>query len=255
MVMAAAVPGPVALVGGDEFRPGNEPQDDVLVAAAHALGRDRPAYVIATAAVRQDPVRAVENARRWFSGRRLALAELPLRTRRAATLPETVEAARRGGFFYLCGGDPGIVATTLRDTQTWAAVLGAWRVGAALAGSSAGAMALGEWTLTRARMPGDMHREARPGLGVVPRLAVLPHFADFGHRWVESAQEVLRGRGAVLVGIDARTAAVWVDGEWRAMGAGGIVVITAGESRRHAAGERIEGIPSPLGIVPSRSGE
>jgi len=38
-------------VGGEEFMPGNELQDELLVRAARRLGEDRPAFVIATAAV------------------------------------------------------------------------------------------------------------------------------------------------------------------------------------------------------------
>src|SRR5215216_5689134 len=51
-------PGPLALVGGDELKRGNEPQDRVLVEAAG----DGPAFVLATAAGRQRPDMAVENA-------------------------------------------------------------------------------------------------------------------------------------------------------------------------------------------------
>ena len=50
--------GPLALVGGDELNPGNEPQDRVLIDAAGG----GPAYVLATAAGRQRPGQAVANA-------------------------------------------------------------------------------------------------------------------------------------------------------------------------------------------------
>jgi hypothetical protein len=56
--------GPLALVGGDELNPGNEPQDEVLVAAANG----GPAFVLATAAGRQRPDLAMRNARTWFRG-------------------------------------------------------------------------------------------------------------------------------------------------------------------------------------------
>ncbi len=49
------------------------------------------------------------------------------------------ERARVGRFFYLVGGDPGRVPTTLNGTPVWTAILEAWLGGAALAGSSAGA--------------------------------------------------------------------------------------------------------------------
>jgi cyanophycinase len=203
--------------------------------------------VIATAAVRQDPDAAVGTARQWLAGLGLGIEELRLRTRHEARSDATCAAASRGSLFYLCGGDPGIVPTTLDRTSGWRAVIEAWQAGAALAGSSAGAMALGEWTLIRARMPGDARREPRPGLTVVPRVAVLPHYSDFGQRWVDSAMAGLTGKGAVLVGIDARTAAFWADGTWTAMGTGSVVVIEGDAERRYSSGETITGIPQPAG--------
>src|SRR5919108_3351183 len=90
-------PGPLALVGGDEFRPGNQAQDELL--ARHALSRDGGgAYVIATAAGRQDPDRTVSTARGWFERFGLPVEELRLRTRRDAASERTVERARKGSF-------------------------------------------------------------------------------------------------------------------------------------------------------------
>jgi len=230
-------------VGGEEFLAGNEPQDERLVLAASRLGEDRPAFVIATAAVRQDPDRAVATARRWFAALGLDIEELPLRTRTQAGSSSVAAAAASGRFFYLCGGDPGLVVRTLSGTAAWDAVLGAWRRGAPLAGSSAGAMALGAWTLIRARMPGDARREARDALGVVPRVAVIPHYAGFGHGWVPSARST--APSATLVGIDERTAALWENGEWRVLGRGGVTLIGGGRERSFAAGQVIRGLPAP----------
>ena len=237
--------GPLALAGGNEFNPGNEAADGLLVRAAGSLGAGRPAFVIATAAARQGPDSAVEHAREWFAGLGLDVVELPLRRRGQANDWRIAELASQGRFFYLCGGDPGIVPTTLRGTRAWDAILQAWRGGAALAGSSAGAMALGEWTLVRARMPGDSQRQARGALGVVPGVAVLPHFETFGHRWVQSAREAVPER-AVLVGIDERTAAIWQAGAWLGTGPGSVTFIAGGRERRFGPGERIEGLPVPI---------
>src|SRR6266508_792165 len=145
-------PGPLALVGGDELNPGNEPQDEVLVAAASG----GPAYVLATAAGRQRPDLAVRNARAWFKGLGLDVEELPAIRRSDVTSPKNAELARGGRFFYLVGGDPGLVPKTLADTPVWDAIVEAWREGAVLAGSSAGATALGGtisslWPSTSAR--------------------------------------------------------------------------------------------------------
>ncbi|MGZ4151307.1 MAG: Type 1 glutamine amidotransferase-like domain-containing protein [Actinomycetota bacterium] len=233
--------GPLALVGGDELKPGNEPQDRVLVAAADGGS----AFVIATAAARQRPEVAVANARRWFGALGLAVEELPATKRSHVTSLENVERARTGRFFYLVGGDPGIVPSLLAGSPLWAAVVRAWRNGAALGGSSAGAMALGEWTLVRARMPGDARRRYAPALGLVPRVAVLPHYDSFGHRWAESALAERPRDDVVLVGPDERTAALWRDGAWSALGDGGVTVITTTGRATFPSGTDIDGLPTP----------
>jgi cyanophycinase len=237
-----ARPGPLALVGGDEFRPGNEPHDALLV--AHARIHGGPAYVIATAA-REHPDAAVATAQRWFEPLGLTVPELRLRARTDASRAATVAAATEGSFFYLAGGDPGRVPQILEGTPAWEAIVGAWRRGAVLAGSSAGAMALGSWTLIRARMPGDTARTPRAALGVVPGIGVVPHFETFGHRWLPSVASIASSLGVMLLGLDERTAAVWQDGVWRAMGAGVVTVIEAEREWPVAPGDRIEGLPQP----------
>jgi cyanophycinase len=241
MARARTAPGPLALVGGDELHPGNEPQDEVLIAAAG----NGPAFILATAAGRQDPRAAVRNAQAWFSGLGLRVDELPAVRRSDVTSAVNAERARSGRFFYLVGGDPGRVPTTLAGTPVWSAIASAWSDGAALGGSSAGAMALGRWTLIRDRHPGDAKRRYAPGLGLVPDVAVIPHFDTFGRGWVPGALDRAPGGGVALLGVDERSAAVWTDGRWRVLGAGGVTVFARGERRRYSSGEAIEGLPRP----------
>ncbi len=241
--------GPLALVGGDEFQPGNEPHDRLLVDAANALSPSRSAFVIATAAARHSPEMAVRTARDWFAPLGLEVEELLLRTRSQAMDVAVAQRAREGRFFYLCGGDPGIVPQVLRESVVWEAILEAWHSGAPLAGSSAGAMALGEWTLIRARMPGDARREPRPGLGVVPGTAVLPHYSDFGHRWVVAASELFGGRDVSLLAIDAKSAAVCVNGGWTSMGAGRAFVVDT-QGRPVPGPDGGLGLPQLTGVGP-----
>ena len=233
-------PGPLALVGGDELKPGNEPQDRILVAAAG----EGPAYVIATAAARQRPDLAVSNARTWFAGLGLDVVELPLMKRAHATSLEVAAHAREGRFFYLVGGDPGLVPKVLADSPVWEAIVEAWRDGAALGGSSAGAMALGSWTLIRDRMPGDDRRRYRDALGLVPNVAVIPHLSSFGERWIPSALEAAPG-DAILLGIDERTAAVFVDGAWHVEGPGAVMVITKRNRASYRSADPVHDLPPP----------
>jgi cyanophycinase len=237
-------PGILALVGGDEFHPGNEEQDRMLASAA----RSGPAFVVPTAAARQGPEQAVATATRWFQQLGLALEELPVLKRADANSKEVAERARGGGFFYLVGGDPGLVVQVLNGSRVWRSIFEAWRDGAALAGSSAGAMALCSHTLIRASWPNRFNRRPLDALGAVPNTAVLPHYETFGHRWVESARRELPG--VTLLGIDERTAAVWSGGEWRAAGPREVTVIEGEKTATFRRGDKVTGLPDPVRMLP-----
>ena len=235
---ASTGPGLLLLNGGDEFKPGNEPQDRELIAATGP----GPRYVVPTAARRQRPELAVATARRWFAGLGLEMEELPVYTRTHAASSELAERAAGAGLLYLTGGDPGLVAQTLAGSRVWAAMVEAWRGGAAIAGSSAGAMALCEWTLVMARWPRHEQRRLAPALGLVTGAAVLPHYQTMGSRWsVDGPPDDL-----TLLGVDERTAAVWDRRRgWHAAGEGAVTVIAAGRTARCEHGARCDGIPTP----------
>ena len=117
------------------------------------------------------------------------------------------------GLIYLSGGNPQFLARTLRGTRVWAAIEAAWRSGAALAGCSAGAIALTNW-VPAVRAPA---REPEPGLGVLPWLRVLPHF-DRMRSWApELATRAAAGAppGTTVIGIDEDTAIVDLTGGGR----------------------------------------
>ncbi|HYW90747.1 MAG TPA: Type 1 glutamine amidotransferase-like domain-containing protein [Chloroflexota bacterium] len=237
--------GLLALVGGDEFKPGNEEHDHLLV-EHRGLG---PAYVVPTAAARQRPDLAVATAQQWFGGLGLDVVELPVLKRSDATSATNVERAERGGLFYLTGGDPGLVVDVLHNSPVWRAILAAWRGGGALVGSSAGAMALGEWTLIRKAYPGHAQRRCKPALNLVPRVAVAPHFETFGHRWVDSVLADPPDDDVVIVGIDERSAAVWDGRAWTARGPGCVTVVTRRDRGVYQPGAPVQ-LPAPRSGTP-----
>ena len=240
------MPGVLALVGGDEFNPGNEEHDRVLAKAAGT----GPAYVVPTAAARQGPERAVAHAQKWFQQFDLVLDELPVLKRADANSKELAARARAGGFFYLVGGDPGLVAQVLHSSRVWNAMTEAWQDGAALAGSSAGAMALCSHTLIRASWPNRFHRRPMEALGAVPHTAVLPHFDTFGHKWIDSAHEA--APDLTLLGVDERSAALWHDGRWRAAGPGAVTVVKGTRMARFDSGAEVKGLRQPARRLPGR---
>jgi cyanophycinase-like exopeptidase len=132
----------------------------------------------------------------------------------------------------------------VRGTLVWEAIRQSWRDGCALGGSSAGAMALCEWSLVRRGFPGHTDRRGLEGLNLVPASAFLPHYDTFGERWIPSAQESV-GADTLLIGVDERSAAVWIDGAWSAMGPGRVVLVRGDERTVFPAPSPIEGLPQP----------
>jgi cyanophycinase-like exopeptidase len=208
------VTGPLALVGSGEYLPVMADVERALIA-----GRP-PRYVqIPTAAAHE----GAASLDRWVTlgveqAERLGVEAVPLvvRNRTDADDPQMAGQVDGAGLIYLSGGSPTRLAATLRDTAVARAIEAAWQQGAAVAGCSAGAMALTSW-VPSIRMPGS---EPQPGLGLVPHLRVIPHFDRFERRMPDLVGRYLARapEGTAVVGIDEDTALVWDDGHWTVHG-------------------------------------
>ncbi|GAC1330173.1 MAG: hypothetical protein NVSMB17_07300 [Candidatus Dormibacteria bacterium] len=150
--------------------------------------------------------------------RSLGVDAVPLMvlTRDDAENPELAEAVGEAGLVYLSGGDPTYLATTLRDTAVGRAIRAAWDAGAAIAGCSAGAMALAE-RVPRVRDPSGAPVD---GLAFVPNLVVIPHFDRIDH-WMPGTTELATAsapEGAWVLGIDEETAVIGGPVRWEVRG-------------------------------------
>lgn len=211
---ATGGPGPVALVGSGEYL-----ESMAEVEAGLIAGR-APRYVqLATASFPEGP----DVVDRWHSLGRAAAARLgvqpvilPVGTREEANDPALAQQVAGAGLVYLSGGNPGYLADTLRGTAVWEAILAAWQAGAALAGCSAGAMAMTSW------VPSIRHPTGAgtAGLGVLPHLRVIPHFDAFAARIPDLVTRFLvpHDPTVTVFGVDERTALVGGPTEWQVQG-------------------------------------
>ncbi|HEY7130801.1 MAG TPA: Type 1 glutamine amidotransferase-like domain-containing protein [Candidatus Limnocylindrales bacterium] len=218
--------GPVGLHGGGEYLAGDEPFLDALLAAAARMARVRAAAadddqdvsghggpagtmeplrvsILPTAAARGLPDRAAANGVEAFE-RRAAAAGVPVRVevarvvdRASASDPAIAGQLAGSDLIHLPGGDPDLVPSILADTPALEAIRSAWQRGAVVAGASAGAMALAEWTWTP---KGGMH-----GLGFVLGLAVVPHYDDIRRTTWQQVIDALAPGGIGYLGLDERT--------------------------------------------------
>lgn len=204
------------LVGGAEWQEGCSFDAEALADAGPEV------LILPTAAAYEHPERAVGTAQAWFS--RLGGRAVGLDVLTRADADDEAKVARVAGarFIYLGGGSPLHLRSVLKDSAVWAALVQAWQAGATVAGSSAGAMVLtdpmvdprgGAYTL---------------GLGLIPRLAVIPHYGGWSEDKTRRTLD-LAPADVPVVAIDERTALIRdPDGNWRASGAGRVHAFLGG---------------------------
>jgi cyanophycinase-like exopeptidase len=203
-------PGPLALVGSGEYLPQMADIEAGLLA-----GRPSRFVQLATAAVPDGPS-VVERWQRLGAAQaeRLGVEPvvLPVNDREDADDPALAAQVAGAGLVYLSGGHPGYLADTLRGSAVWAAIVAAWQDGAALAGCSAGAMALTAWVPSlRHPRPGGTE-----GLGLLPHLRVIPHFDTFAARAPDLVTRFLvpHDPSVTVLGVDEETALVGGPRDW-----------------------------------------
>jgi cyanophycinase len=231
--------GLVALVGSGEFLPAMTEIDAGLLAAS---GRRRPRVVILPTASWPD---GEDVFRRWasmgvehFSSLGAEVEPVLVRDRFDADDLAHVQAIGEADLVYLSGGKPGHLTETLVGSPVGMAIVAAHERGAALAGCSAGAMALAarHWDARKRRLLWPLRWRA--GLDQVPGVAVIPHYDAFPE--AVAAMVVLQApRGLTTLGIDEETALVGRAGGWQVQGAGRVTVWHGRTRERYRRGDVI----------------
>jgi cyanophycinase len=208
----------LALVGGGEWSDGCT-FDRSLIAA---VGADE-VVVLPTASAYEHPDRLVAAAEAWFETLGVSTRALMVLSRPDANASEHVDAIRTARFVYLAGASPMHLRSVLKDSPLWQALLEGWTGGAALAGSSAGAMVLCD------PMVDQRGGAFTLGLGLLSGVAVVPHHDTWSEEKVHRTQQ-LAPKGLVVAGVDERTALVRDgDGRWTIEGAGEVTIWRDGE--------------------------
>jgi cyanophycinase-like exopeptidase len=246
--------GPVALVGSGEFL-------EVMVAVDAGLLAGRPprAAFLPTAASLEGDERVawwLELGRRHYRAMGIEAVPVPVLTRADADDPRLAALVEGVGLIYLSGGDPHHLAATLRGSLVWEAIVTEWGKGAALAGCSAGAMALSAGAPPDLG-PGGSHRplaeeaDGGGGLALIGQLAVIPHF-DLLERVRPGIVERFsqwKPPTTTLVGVDEETALVGGGERWQVQGGGAVWVFGGRSPQRFVAGDEIVLAPT-LGGAP-----
>ena len=241
--------GPIALHGGGEFLPGDEPFIDELLTAARAGGRDGAAdgadrtirvVIIPTAAARGRPDLAAGNGiaafhrRAQATGARVDAQIARIVDAASAADPSCASLIASADIVHFPGGDPDLIPALLVGSAAGEALIDAHDRGAVIAGASAGAMALAEWSWTP--------KGGVAGLGLVRGVAVVPHYDDIRRLSWQVNLDGVAPDGLGYLGLDERTGVISNDGSWLVAGEGAAHWFARGSATpviaRH--GERID---------------
>ena len=230
--------GLIALVGAGEYLPVMEEVDRYLLDSVKADGRTPRVICLATAAGQEGD----ESVGRWsrmgvehFSKLGADTEALPIIDRTSADDPQYEATLEAANLIYFSGGNPIYLFETMNGSRAWAAAQKAWSRGAVYAGCSAGAMILAK------RLPNfrNMGIGAANGFGVISADFVMPHFDHAGpFKALVSLLQTQMKDGQRMIGIDENTALIGkLGGEWKAMGASNVYVMTRKQTRKYASGE------------------
>lgn len=231
--------GALALIGGSEHTPGCEPVDRALLGAT---GAARPVVaVLPFASSLRTRARTVGRAIEWWT----AMGAVPL-----VAAPETEERSavvEHADLVVLTGGVPDRLHARLLGTPLWSQIVARWTAGAALSGSSSGAMLLGS-----ARQSVRPPLRVIPAAGLVPGTAVAPHHQQTVPRALASWRTRTHTHLTIL-GLEDATALVALPAAtgptWRVLGAGELTVRRGASARVYRHGDAVA--PESLGLWPS----
>jgi cyanophycinase len=210
--------------------------DPDLRAIELAGGFFTPLRIIPTAAAPDDNHRrAGNNGVRWFQGLGARdVISVPLIDKSSANDEAIAKSLRDAKLIYMLGGFTHYLGQTLKGSLAWTAMLDAYRNGAVLAGSSAGAMVMCEFYTD------PNSGNIVEGLNLIPNSLVLPHHNSFGKRWAPTLTKQIPA--VTLLGIDERTGMLNDGGKdtWNVYGAGEVVLYHKGGVERYRVGEGFE---------------
>jgi cyanophycinase len=171
-----------------------------------------------------------------FAGLGAEVEPVLVRDRSEADDPSAAQAVGEADLVYLSGGKPSYLLDVLAGSAVGRALTAAHQRGAALAGCSAGAMALASFAFDfRLRLVPFPLRWGS-GLGFAPGVSVVPHY----DAWPEPLSALIAfqaPRGSVVLGIDEDTAVVGRDGGWQVHGGARVTVWRGRHRERFRAGE------------------
>jgi cyanophycinase len=214
--------GTLVVIGGHEDKEG---ECVILKEIVKRVGSGK--LVIATVATRA-PDEYFESYHKIFKKLGIKnLMKLHLEDRAESFDEEKLKVLDKASGIFFTGGDQLRISSQIGDTLFEEYVKDIYHRGGIIAGTSAGASAMGETMLVKgsnseSHKIGDLH--LAPGLGLIPDVIIDQHFAERGRIGRLLGSIAINPR-ILGIGIDEDTAIVRHDGHFSVIGSGAVYVV------------------------------
>lgn len=155
---------------------------------------------------------------------------------------KAIDTLKSSSYLYFSGGNPGYLLKTIKNSMLWNTVSDLYSEGRILAGSSAGAMVMGTYTLANA--PEIFGNGNTPiwedGIGIID-FAIIPHFNKLINANPQLLKEIILSSPTKVrqkwIGIDEDTAIlIFNEHKVRVMGKGSVHVYMDDKEEIHHSG-------------------
>ncbi len=221
--MGERVKGHLFIIGGAEDKTG---QKEILREVVRLTDGGRVAVMTTATGHPEEAGRDYERLFSDLGAREVEMVRID--TRREAEGQEAARALRRADAVFFTGGDQLRITSILGGTRAYEALFDAYRCGALIAGTSAGASALSS-TMIVGGLDNDQARKCTlkmaPGLGLLEQALIDQHFAQRG-RLGRLLCGVAENPHVLGIGIDEDTAIrVEPDARFFVLGSSAVTVI------------------------------
>lgn len=210
----------LGFVGGHEWTEGCRPIDELLLKETGA----KEVLVVATAAAYENPQKTIDAATEYFKALGAKVKASGVLTRADAGDKANLKTLKAAKLVYFSDGSPLHLRSVLTDSPWFKQLVEQWSAGdTAVAGTGAGAMALGD------PMVDPRGGAFTLGLGLLPSVAAMTKTDDWHHETKRRTIQ-LATKGVPIVAVDDATGVLRApNGEWSVVGVGTATVYVDGK--------------------------
>ena len=217
-----------ALLGGNEFRDPCEQFDSAIISMCSSESPN--VTIIPTAAANQNPYLAEKNGCNYFTKLGATPNSVSILTRKDSNNRDLTSQIESSEIIYLAGGDPKHLVDVMKESVFLETLLTQMRDGAIVAGSSAGAMAMGAM----------MHyRESIGALDIVNKIMTIPHHENKVPEIIYRESLNYIQMGITVIGLDSGTGIISDGATCKVYGDGQVVIYEIKGWQTYQSGEEL----------------